>query len=46
MATRLAETADITTVQALLGHKNVNTTLIYAEKNNDKVAFQYKNSRL
>ena len=46
MATRLAETADITTVQALLGHKNINTTMIYAEKNSDKVAFQYKNSKL
>lgn len=46
MATRLAETADITTVQALLGHKNINTTLIYAEKNDDKIAFQYKNSKL
>lgn len=46
MATRLAETADITTVQALLGHKNINTTMIYAEKNDDKVAFQYKNSKL
>ena len=45
-ATRLAATADITTVQKLLGHTNINTTLVYAEINNDKIAYEYKNSKL
>ncbi|MDY5212192.1 tyrosine-type recombinase/integrase [Intestinibacter sp.] len=45
-ATRLAATADITTVQKLLGHTNIDTTLIYAELSNDKVAYEYKKSKL
>lgn len=45
-ATRLASTADITTVQKLLGHTNIDTTLIYAELSNDKVAYEYKKSKL
>ena len=44
-ATRLAATADITTVQKLLGHTNIDTTLIYAELSNDKVAYEYKKSK-
>jgi integrase/recombinase XerD len=45
-ATRLAATADITTVQKLLGHTNINTTLIYAEMSDDKIAYEYKKSKL
>lgn len=45
-ATKLASTADITVVQKLLGHENVNTTMIYAEINNDKINYQYKASKL
>lgn len=44
-ATRLAATADITTVQKLLGHTNIDTTLIYAELSDDKVAYEYKKSK-
>lgn len=45
-ATKLASTADITVVQKLLGHTNINTTMLYAEVNEDKVSYQYKASKL
>ncbi len=45
-ATKLAETADITVVQKLLGHTNINTTMLYAEVNDDKISYQYKTSKL
>lgn len=45
-ATKLASTADITVVQKLLGHTNINTTMLYAEVNDDKVNYQYKASKL
>lgn len=45
-ATKLAETADITVVQKLLGHSSINTTMVYAEINDDKVNYQYKASKL
>lgn len=45
-ATRLAATADITTVQKLLGHTSINTTLVYAEISDDKIAYEYKKSKL
>ncbi|ETI91500.1 MAG: Tyrosine recombinase XerC, partial [Negativicoccus succinicivorans DORA_17_25] len=41
-ATKLAQTADITTVQKLLGHTSLDTTMIYAEIDNEKIAYQYK----
>ena len=45
-ATKLAETADITVVQKLLGHKDLSTTMLYAEVNEDKISYQYKASKL
>ena len=45
-ATKLAATADITVVQKLLGHENINTTMIYAEVNEEKISYQYKASKL
>jgi integrase/recombinase XerD len=45
-ATKLAQTADITTVQKLLGHTSLDTTMIYAEIDNEKIAYQYKSSKL
>ena len=45
-ATKLAATADITVVQKLLGHSSINTTMVYAEINDDKVNYQYKASKL
>lgn len=45
-ATKLASTADITVVQKLLGHTNINTTMLYAEVNEDKISYQYKASKL
>ena len=45
-ATKLAETADITVVQKLLGHKDLSTTMLYAEVNKDKISYQYKASKL
>ena len=45
-ATKLASTADITVVQKLLGHININTTMLYAEVNEDKISYQYKASKL
>lgn len=45
-ATRLASSADITTVQRLLGHSNINTTMIYAEISDEKISYEYKASKL
>lgn len=45
-ATKLAQTADITVVQKLLGHENINTTMIYAEIDQDKISYQYNSSKL
>lgn len=45
-ATKLASTADITVVQKLLGHEDINTTMIYAEVNKEKISYQYKASKL
>lgn len=45
-ATNLAASADITVVQKLLGHENINTTMIYADTNKDKISYQYKASKL
>lgn len=45
-ATKLAATADITVVQKLLGHENINTTMIYAEVDSEKINYQYKASKL
>lgn len=45
-ATKLAETADITVAQKLLGHKDLSTTMLYTEVNEDKISYQYKASKL
>ena len=34
--------ADLTTVQTLLGHEQLQTTLVYAETSKERVSFQYK----
>lgn len=47
MATTMIQSgADITTIQKLLGHSNINTTLIYANVDLDTLEYQYKKCML